>query len=79
MPGKTGGAGLSKAQQSDAPRLPTAVLSTGIMRLAFLSFACGMILDNVARGRREAKRMNYLNRPVFQPRIHMLLEKRLAG
>lgn len=61
------------------PRLPTAVLSTGIMLLAFLSFACGLILDTVTRGRREAKRMNYLNQPVFQPRIHKLLEKRLAG
>ena len=61
------------------PRLPTAVLSTGIMLLGFLSFACGLILDTVTRGRREAKRMNYLNQPVFQPRIHKLLEKRLAG
>jgi hypothetical protein len=42
------------------PRLPTAVLATGLMLLASLSFACGMILDSVARGRREAKRMAYL-------------------
>ena len=42
------------------PRLPTAVLATGLMLLAFLSFACGMILDSVARGRREAKRLAYL-------------------
>ena len=42
------------------PRLPTAVLSTGLMLLASLSFACGMILDSVARGRREAKRLAYL-------------------
>ncbi len=61
------------------PRLPTAVLSTGIMLLGFLSFACGLILDTVTRGRREARRMNYLNQPVFQPRVHKLLEKRLAG
>ncbi len=61
------------------PRLPTAVLSTGIMLLGFLSFACGLILDTVSRGRREARRMNYLNQPIFQPRVHKLLEKRLAG
>ena len=61
------------------PRIPTAVLSTGIMLLAFLSLACGLILDTVTRGRREAKRMNYLNQPVFQPRIQKLLERRLAG
>jgi glycosyltransferase involved in cell wall biosynthesis len=42
------------------PRLPTAVLATGLMLLASLSFACGMILDSVARGRREAKRLAYL-------------------
>ena len=43
------------------PRLPTAVLSTGLMLLAFLSFACGAILDTVTRGRREMKRLLYMN------------------
>jgi hypothetical protein len=42
------------------PRLPTAVLSTGLMLLAFLSTACGLILDTVTRGRREAKLIAYL-------------------
>ncbi|MFO1323238.1 MAG: glycosyltransferase family 2 protein [Burkholderiales bacterium] len=42
------------------PRLPTAVLATGLMLLASLSIVCGMILDSVARGRREAKRLAYL-------------------
>ena len=42
------------------PRLPTAVLSTGLMLLAFLSLACGLILDTVTRGRRELKRLSYL-------------------
>ena len=42
------------------PRLPTAVLATGLMLLASLAVACGMILDSVARGRREAKRLAYL-------------------
>jgi glycosyltransferase involved in cell wall biosynthesis len=41
-------------------RLPTAVLTTGLMVLASLSIVCGMILDSVARGRREAKRLAYL-------------------
>ncbi len=48
------------------PRLPTAVLSTGLMGLAFLSTTCGMILDSVARGRKEAKRIAYLAIPVIQ-------------
>jgi len=47
-------------QEGLVPRLPTAVLSTGLMLLAFLSFACGLILDTVTRGRREAKLMAYL-------------------
>ena len=42
------------------PRLPTAVLSMGLVLLAFLAFASGLILDSVARGRKEAKRLAYL-------------------
>ena len=42
------------------PRLPTAVLATGLMLLASLAVVCGMILDSVARGRRETKRLAYL-------------------
>uniref|UniRef100_UPI0026BEA8A6 glycosyltransferase family 2 protein n=1 Tax=Azospirillum argentinense TaxID=2970906 RepID=UPI0026BEA8A6 len=45
------------------PRLPTAVLSTGLMLLAFLSLTCGLVLDTVTLGRREAKRMRYLAIP----------------
>src|SRR5215211_2574415 len=42
------------------PRLPTAVLSTGLMLVAFLSIASGLILDTVTRGRREMKVLAYL-------------------
>ena len=45
------------------PRLPTAVLATGLMVIAFLSLTCGLILDTVTRGRWEAKRMAYLAIP----------------
>jgi hypothetical protein len=45
------------------PRLPTAVLATGIMLLGFLSLACGFILDTVTHGRRELKRLAYLAVP----------------
>jgi glycosyltransferase involved in cell wall biosynthesis len=41
-------------------RVPTAILSTGLMLVAVLSFVCGLILDTVTRGRRELKRMHYL-------------------
>lgn len=45
------------------PRLPTAVLATGVMLLAFLSLVCGLILDTVTRGRRELRRLSYLAIP----------------
>lgn len=46
------------------PRLPTAVLVTGMMLLAFLSLLCGLILQTVTLGRREMKRMRYLEIPL---------------
>ncbi len=42
------------------PRLPTAILSMGLMVLAFLCAAAGLILDTVTRGRRETKLFAYL-------------------
>jgi glycosyltransferase involved in cell wall biosynthesis len=42
------------------PRLPTALLATGLMLLGFLSFTCGLVLDTVTHGRREMKRLAYL-------------------
>ena len=48
------------------PRFPTAILATGLMLLSFLSLVCGLVLDSVARGRKEIKRMIYLSIPVWQ-------------
>ena len=45
------------------PRIPTAVLSTGLMILAFLSIAVGFVLDTVSQGRRELKLLAYLAQP----------------
>lgn len=45
------------------PRLPTAVLATGLMILSGISLMCGLILDSVARGRLEQKRIAYLRMP----------------
>lgn len=45
------------------PRVPTAVLSTGMMVLACISLASGVILQTVTRGRRELKRLFYLTIP----------------
>ncbi len=44
-------------------RFPTAILVTGLMLLAALSTTCGLILDSVARGRKEIKRLAYLAIP----------------
>jgi len=43
------------------PRLPTAVLSTAIVLISFLSFVCGLVLDSVSRARKETKRIAYLS------------------
>jgi glycosyltransferase involved in cell wall biosynthesis len=45
------------------PRLPTAVLAMGLVLLSFLSLVCGLVLDSVARGRKEVKRLAYLAIP----------------
>jgi hypothetical protein len=45
------------------PRFPTAILATGLMIVAFMSFMCGLILDTVVRGRREVRRLHYLTLP----------------
>ena len=42
------------------PRLPTAILATGLVIVAVLSFFTGLILDTVTRGRREMRRLAYL-------------------
>jgi hypothetical protein len=47
-------------QQGVVPRIPTAILATGLMLLAFLSIVAGLVLDTVTRGRREAKLIAYL-------------------
>ena len=43
------------------PRFPTAILVTGMVIVAVLSFFAGLILDTVTRGRRELRRLFYLS------------------
>lgn len=47
------------------PRVPTAILVTGMMIIAFLSLTCAVLLDSVARSRREMKRLHYLGIPLW--------------
>src|ERR1700720_1500521 len=48
-------------EEGVVPRLPTAVLSTGLMMMACLAIACSLVLDTVTRGRRATKRLAYLS------------------
>jgi hypothetical protein len=50
-------------------RLPTALLATGLMLIAALSFVTGLILDTVSRGRRENRMLAYLSHaaPISEP------------
>ncbi|WP_051341495.1 glycosyltransferase family 2 protein [Azospirillum halopraeferens] len=50
-------------QTGMVPRLPTAVLATGLALTGMLSLVCGLILDTVTHGRRELKRLRYLTIP----------------
>jgi glycosyltransferase involved in cell wall biosynthesis len=45
------------------PRVPTAILVTGMTIIAVLCFFAGLILDTVTRGRREIRRLAYLSLP----------------
>jgi glycosyltransferase involved in cell wall biosynthesis len=56
---------LEFMQTGLVPRVPTAVLTTGLVLLSFLSFTCGLVLDSVTRGRKEIKRIAYLGIPTL--------------
>jgi glycosyltransferase involved in cell wall biosynthesis len=51
---------ITYAETGLVPRLPTAVLATGLIILASLNLFAGLILDTVVRGRRELRRLAYL-------------------
>jgi glycosyltransferase involved in cell wall biosynthesis len=57
---------ITYAETGLVPRFPTAILITGMMIVAALSFFCGLILDTVVRGRREVRRLHYLSFPAPQ-------------
>jgi glycosyltransferase involved in cell wall biosynthesis len=47
-------------ETGEVPRFPTAILATGIMLVAALSVAIGLILHTMSRGQLEMKRLQYL-------------------
>jgi glycosyltransferase involved in cell wall biosynthesis len=52
---------ITYAHTGLVPRVPTAILVTGIIIVAVLCFFAGLILDTVTRGRREVRRLAYLS------------------
>ncbi|MFL6837327.1 MAG: glycosyltransferase family 2 protein [Bradyrhizobium sp.] len=54
---------ITFVEEGVVPRLPTAVLSMGLMILAILLVSSGLVLDTVTRGRREMKLLAYLSQP----------------
>jgi glycosyltransferase involved in cell wall biosynthesis len=59
---------ITYLEQGIVPRLPTAVLSMGLMIIALLSISSGLVLDTVTRGRREIKLLSYLAQPPLEKR-----------
>jgi glycosyltransferase involved in cell wall biosynthesis len=50
------------------PKLPSALLATGLVLLSSLTLVCGLVLDSVERGRKEMKRLAYLAIPAVSRR-----------
>lgn len=51
---------IEYADSHTVPRFPTAFVTVGLMVVACISVTCGIILDSLSKGRREAKRLQYL-------------------
>ncbi len=64
---------ITYLQTGLVPRFPTAILASATMLVGFLSLTCGLILDTVTRGRKELKRLRYLELPA-PPRGALLPE-----
>ncbi len=62
------------AQTGLVPRLPTAVLATGFALVGLLSGLAGLVLDSLAKGRLEMKRLAYLHHRSLPPGTGGLLD-----
>lgn len=51
------------AATKSVPRYPTLIAAVSILIVAAICLASGIILDSIARGRREMKRLHYLSLP----------------
>ncbi len=50
-------------QTGYVPRVPTAILIAALLQASAITLACGFILSSIAEGRREVKRLRYLEFP----------------
>ena len=66
---------LTYLQTGLVPRFPTAILVTGMIIVAVLCIFAGLILDTVTRGRREMRRLAYLQlaAPGYGGAVHDLV------
>ena len=62
------------AQTGLVPRLPTAVLVTGLALVGLLSGLAGLVLDSLTKGRLEMKRLAYLHHRSLPPGTGGLLD-----
>lgn len=54
------------------PRLPTAILSVGLMMLSAMCFFSGLALDSVSRARKETKWLSYLSYSQYSKQDHAI-------
>jgi hypothetical protein len=59
--------GLDYLRTGLVPRVPSLIVAMGLVLVALLSFACGLILDSVSRARLEQRRLAYLALPAPGP------------
>lgn len=63
------------------PRLPTWIASTGMLLVSMIMAVAGLILDSVAKGRAEQKRLSYLGLPAAHVHVgaHASRQSRAPG
>lgn len=54
---------VTYSRTGEVPRLPTAVLTTGLLLAAFMTLVIGLILNGILRLRQETARLSYLRLP----------------
>jgi glycosyltransferase involved in cell wall biosynthesis len=70
---------LEYLQSGLVPRQPTWMAAIGLGVLSFLSLTCGLVLDGVTKGRREARRIAYLSLPEPHHAPEATLERALGA